>query len=82
MYEYTGARAAYLALSEQDAKLETVNGLLPVAVREEDVGGISSLCQGGRDETAGCGQGYLTSYLGGAGKCQLSEALVVKHILA
>ena len=45
-------------------KLEAVNGLLPVAVREEDVGGFSAQFQGGRDETAGCGQGYLAAYLG------------------
>ena len=82
MYEYTGTCAAYLALIEQNAKLESVNGLLPVAVREEDIGGFSAQFQGGGDETVGCCQGYLAAYLGGAGKCQLAESFVVKHILA
>ena len=41
----------YLALIEQKAKLESGNGLLPVAVREEDIGGFSAQCQGGGDET-------------------------------
>lgn len=42
MNEYTGASTAYLALIEQDAQLEAVDGLLPVAVREEDISGFSA----------------------------------------
>ena len=82
MYEYTGASTAYLALIEQAAQLEAVAGLLPVAVRAEESSGFSASFQGGRAAPVRRCQSYLTSYLGGAGKCQFSESLVVKHILA
>ena len=77
-----GAGAADLALVEQDAQLEAVQGPIPVAVFKENIGALAAQLQGGGDELVGRSLGHIQAHFGGAGESQLPEAGMVQHILA